>query len=60
MKKYIVAKSYDTIAPTCVFMTDILDDAKVYANIMERANKGEKYIVLAYLEDEMEHSLKQE
>ena len=51
MKKYYVARTYDSglTTPTVVFMTDILEDAKAYAGIMERA-EGKTYSVLMLAE----------
>lgn len=44
MKKYIVMRVYSSIAPSGVFMTDIMEDAKAYAEIMAR-NDGNDYAV---------------
>jgi len=44
--KYYVLRIYRTVEPSCVFATDIEQDAKDYARIMSNKNNGCEYAVI--------------
>lgn len=48
MKKYFVARTYESLNPSIVFSTDIKKDAEDYAAIMRRS-EGREFIVLTMI-----------
>jgi len=49
MKKYFVARTFESLNPSIIFDTDIKEDAETYAAIMKRREDRE-FIVLTLAE----------